>query len=130
MKVNKITFYAALLTAGGVALGAFGAHALKETLLVHGTTETWKTAVFYQLIHDLAAWAALSGATRHSPLLVKSAFAWLIGIFLFSGSLYGLSLGGPRWLGPITPLGGLAFIVGWLIAARAAWINSSSTADD
>ena len=130
MKVNKITFYAALMTAMGVALGAFGAHALKETLLIHGTTETWKTAVFYHLIHGLAAWAALSGAARNSPLLVKAALAWLSGIFLFSGSLYGLSLGGPRWLGPITPLGGLAFISGWVIAARAAWLNAPSQADD
>ena len=50
-------------------------------------------------------------------------FAFLIGIVLFSGSLYSLSLGGPRWLGPITPLGGLAFIVGWVSFAWSAWRN-------
>ncbi len=130
MNLNKITFFAAFLTALGVALGAFGAHALKETLLSHGTTETWKTAVLYHLLHGVAAWACLSGAARPSPLLVKSASAWLIGILLFSGSLYILALGGPRWVGPVTPLGGLAFIVGWLMAARAGWMGNSPNTDD
>lgn len=130
MNLNNITFFAALFTALGVALGAFGAHALKETLLNLGTTETWKTAVLYHLVHGVAAWTTLSRAAKASPLLVKSALAWLIGIFLFSGSLYVLALGGPRWMGPVTPLGGLAFIAGWLIAARAGWMGNSTSSDD
>jgi len=129
MNLNNIIFFAALITALGVALGAFGAHALKETLLTSGTTEAWKTAVLYHLVHGVAAWTTLSGAAKSSPLLVRSALAWLIGIFLFSGSLYVLALGGPRWMGPVTPLGGLAFIVGWLMAARAGWKVDSTPHD-
>ncbi|MDB4473625.1 DUF423 domain-containing protein [Opitutaceae bacterium] len=130
MNLNKITFFAALVASLGVALGAAGAHALQETLLNHGTTEPWNTAVLYHLVHGVAAWATLSGPAKSSPLLIKSALAWLIGILLFSGSLYVLALGGPRWMGPVTPLGGLAFIAGWLMAARAGWRGNSSNTDD
>ena len=128
--MNKITFCAAILASIGVALGAFGAHALKDTLLESGTTDTWKTAVFYHLIHAVAAWSLFLASPTTQRRLAKAATAWLIGIILFSGSLYCLALDGPRWLGPITPLGGLALLIGWLLAARAAWSAPNIPTDD
>jgi len=110
----------------GVALGAFGAHALRDALAASGHTGTWETAVLYHLVHALALAAvgvgAAAGVLAARPARV-AAWAFALGIVLFSGSLYGLSLGGPRLLGPVTPLGGVAFIVGWCslaFAARAA----------
>lgn len=128
--MNKITFSAAILASLGVALGAFGAHALKAALLESNMTDTWKTAVFYHLLHAIAAWSLFLASPSIQQRLAKAAFAWLIGIILFSGSLYGLALGGPRWLGPVTPLGGLAFVAGWILAARAAWSNTFISTDD
>jgi len=109
----------ALLAALAVALGAFGAHALKERL---GGDQLawWHTGVQYHGAHALAlVLLGLSAANgRAKPLA-----GWLMvaGIALFSGSLYALALGAPRWLGAITPLGGIAFIAGWVAFARAAW---------
>jgi uncharacterized membrane protein YgdD (TMEM256/DUF423 family) len=104
---------ASILGASAVVFGAFGAHALKARLEPASLT-TWSTAVEYHLIHALAllALALFGSATGRSIDLAASAFA--AGILLFSGSLYWLALGGPRWLGPITPLGGLCLIAGWL----------------
>ena len=101
---------AALSGALSVALGAFGAHALRGTLAAHDTTEVWKTAVLYHFLHALAllVLAALPNVSR----LVSSLF--VVGIILFSGSLYLLALTNIRWLGTITPLGGLCFLAGWL----------------
>lgn len=108
---------AALLGASGVALGAFGAHALRDSL---GPAETgwWQTAVQYQMWHALAllALAAL-------PLPRLALPAWLIcgGTLLFSGSLYAMALTGARGLGMVTPFGGALLILGWLaLAWRAA----------
>jgi uncharacterized membrane protein YgdD (TMEM256/DUF423 family) len=93
-----------------VAFGAFGAHALKETLAVHETTDAWNKAVLYQFVHALAllVLATLPAVTRWPAIL------FFAGIVLFSGSLYVLALTNIRWLGAITPLGGLCFLVGWL----------------
>jgi len=107
-----------LITAGllgftGVALGAFGAHALKEALAANGTTATWQTAVLYHLIHAVAL-AALPGWRWVGR-------CWTAGIVLFSGSLYWLALGGPKILGPVTPLGGAAFLLGWALLAWHAF---------
>jgi uncharacterized membrane protein YgdD (TMEM256/DUF423 family) len=100
---------AAALGLIGVGLGAFGAHGLKETLAASGRLETWQTAVLYQLVHAVAM---LALALR-TPL-ARGPFTWfLIGIIIFSGSLYLLSVTGVRWLGAITPIGGVAFLVGW-----------------
>lgn len=109
---------AAIFGLTGVVLGALGAHALHETLLVRGTLNTWETAVLYQLVHagaliGLAALIHASGTSRRR-YLGWVARCWVGGIILFSGSLYLLALGGPRILGPITPLGGLAFMLGWI----------------
>ena len=109
----------ALLGATGVALGAFGAHGLKDRLGPAGLA-TWQTAVEYHLIHAVALLALVlwNGATGRPIQPAAASFA--VGIVLFSGSLYALALGGPRWLGPVTPLGGLAFLVGWLARAWLA----------
>ena len=101
---------ASALGATGVALGAFGAHALKKVLLERGTTASWATAVQYQLLHAVALLALPSLKGDHE--LTKK--LWVGGVVLFSGSIYGLSLGGPRLLGPVTPLGGLCLIGGWV----------------
>jgi len=102
----------ALLALLGVALGAFGAHALKSHVSADAMI-IWHTAVFYHLIHAvvifvLGLYAKSSGADLKGPGLF-----FLTGIFLFSGSLYALTLTGIKPLGAITPLGGLCFLVGW-----------------
>ena len=102
--------------ASAVLLGAFGAHALRGALDPSGR-ELWHTASQYHFWHALAlAAAALSPAGR-ARRTALAAFA--IGIVLFSGSLYALALGAPRWCGAITPLGGVAFIVGWIALGLA-----------
>ena len=91
-----------------VAFGAFGAHALKATLLAHNSRDVWNTAVVYQFLHGLA----LVILAYHAGSRAVS-YLFLGGIFLFSGGLYALALTGANWLGPITPLGGLCFLAGW-----------------
>src|SRR5437868_12424060 len=97
---------AAALCLLAVALGAFGAHSLRSTLETHGILDAWNKAVLYHFIHAIAllALALYSIANRGA--------CWLLfaGIFLFSGSLYLLALSNVRWLGAITPLGGLCFL--------------------
>lgn len=113
---------AALLGAAGVGLGAFGAHGLRGQLGAQGL-ETWQTAVTYHLIHALAVLAVgvwLRVAAAAPAVTAFAGWSFVTGVVLFSGSLYLLALGGPRWLGPVTPLGGVAFIVGWLALAWAA----------
>ncbi|KZC15665.1 hypothetical protein RHOFW510R12_20370 [Rhodanobacter sp. FW510-R12] len=97
--------------ASAVLLGAFGAHALRGVLDARGI-ELWHTAVNYQVWHALAlAVAAGLGRGRSGRVAVA---ALVMGILLFSGSLYALALGAPRWVGIVTPFGGLAFVAGWL----------------
>ncbi len=105
----------------GVALGAFGAHALSGRL-TPDQLGTFETGVRYQMYHAFALVVVAWAATRWPGSLVTAA-GWLFvaGILLFSVSLYLLSLTGIRWLGAITPLGGVAFIVGWACLAWAAW---------
>lgn len=113
----------ALLMALGVVLGAFGAHGL-EGRITPEKIEVWKTGVLYHLLHALGivALGLLAARPGVSSGIVTAAFVCLlVGILFFSGSIYGLALGGPRWLGPITPLGGLLFIVGWVLVAWVAW---------
>lgn len=117
----------ALFAAFGVGLGAFGAHGLKARL--GESLATWETAVFYQLIHALAivAVAVLIRSGAQWPGLRSVGWLFGAGILLFSGSLYLLALGGPRWFGPFTPIGGIAFIGGWLWLAAAAARSGGST---
>src|ERR1700686_5773502 len=100
---------AAALSLLAVGLGAFGAHALKANLESHGMIEVWNKAVLYHFLHAVALFVlALHGAANRGAW-------WLLfaGIFLFSGSLYMMALTNLRWLGAITPLGGLCFLAGW-----------------
>ncbi|HEY4553685.1 MAG TPA: DUF423 domain-containing protein [Bacillaceae bacterium] len=99
-----------------VGLGAFGAHAL-EGKLEPKYLEVWKTGVTYQMFHALGliAIGILSGNVQASSLLGWSGWAMLIGIILFSGSLYVLSISGIRVLGAITPFGGVAFLISWVL---------------
>jgi uncharacterized membrane protein YgdD (TMEM256/DUF423 family) len=98
---------AALVIFVGIALGAFGAHGLSARLEETGRLANWETATFYHLVHGLAMFAvALHGRGL--------GYRWfLAGIILFSGSLYLLAVTGLTWLGAITPLGGVSFLVGW-----------------
>lgn len=106
-----------------VALGAFGAHALK-TRLTPDLLAIWHTAVQYQLYHVLALFAVallmMNGALESTALKVAG-IAFVVGMVIFSGSLYVLCLSGVRWLGAITPLGGTAFLVGWIALFVFAW---------
>jgi uncharacterized membrane protein YgdD (TMEM256/DUF423 family) len=100
--------------ASAVAFGAFGAHALQRVLGAPAM-EIWHTAVQYHFWHALAlALAVIAGHGRAGRVAVH---AFALGIVLFSGSLYALALGAPRWCGIVTPFGGLAFIVGWIALA-------------
>lgn len=126
--LHWITLAAGILGFAGVALGAFGAHALKETLTARGSVATWQTAVLYHLIHAVAL-LALVGAAHSAGSGPAGGWTnahwigvcWSLGVVLFSGSLYWLALGGPKILGPVTPLGGLAFLAGWLLVFWNAW---------
>ena len=103
---------AAFAGASGVALGAFGAHALRERL-EPAALAIWQTAVLYHLLHAVALLALVLFARATDRAVTLPAVLFGAGIVLFSGSLYGLALTSWRWLGPITPLGGLAFLAGW-----------------
>ena len=105
-----------------VAIGAFGAHALRARL-EPARLATFETAVQYHMLHAVAllAVAALAGRVQSQQLLLLSGGLFTAGIFLFSGSLYALAITGITWLGAITPLGGIAFIGGWLCMGIAAW---------
>ena len=109
----------AILGAMAVMLGAFGVHALKSRL---GAEEFgwWQTGVQYQMWHALIVTAlGLSGA-RWARL---PACMFVVGAVVFAGTLYAMALGGPRWLGAVTPLGGLSFIAGWVLLAWRALAN-------
>lgn len=108
--VNILLFrIAAALCFLAVALGAFGAHALKGTLAAHDMTDVWNKAVLYHFVHALALLllATLPGTSRVASGLL------LAGVLIFSGSLYLLALTNVRILGAITPIGGLCFLAGW-----------------
>ena len=102
--------------ASAVLLGAFGAHALRGVLDAGGR-ELWHTASQYHFWHALALAIACLASPGKARRCALAAFG--IGIVLFCGSLYALALGAPRWYGAITPLGGLAFIAGWIALGLA-----------
>jgi uncharacterized membrane protein YgdD (TMEM256/DUF423 family) len=118
MTFERVTLTAAALAgAAAVVLGAFGAHLLRASLDEHALA-TWHTAVDYQFWHALALLATgVLMRSRATNALRVAALAFGIGIVLFCGSLYLLALGAPRGFGAITPLGGVAFIVGGLALA-------------
>ena len=96
-----------------VALGAIGAHGLKATLDLHGTVAIWQTAALYHLVHSVVL---LVLAQRDAPPR-PSFLLFVAGIVIFSGSLYLLALTNVKWLGAITPLGGVSLLAGWLSLA-------------
>ncbi|MFP4616349.1 MAG: DUF423 domain-containing protein [Thiohalorhabdus sp.] len=112
----------ALNGALAVMLGAFAAHGLRDRL-GDRLLEVFHTAVEYHFYHALGL--ALIGLVVLSlgptPWLRAAGWVMLAGIVIFAGTLYGLALGGPGWLGAITPVGGTAFIVAWLLLAVGAW---------
>jgi uncharacterized membrane protein YgdD (TMEM256/DUF423 family) len=103
---SRIAAAAGLLA---VALGAFGAHELKDLLGRNGTASISQTAVFYHFIHA----GMLFILADRKPFRALAWWAFLVGIVVFSGSLYALAVTNLRWLGAITPVGGVSFIVGW-----------------
>ena len=119
----------------GVAAGAFLAHGLEDMLKRMGETdgagavplarrlEVFETGVKYQMYHafGLLALGLLAGRGTPGGLATAAGWAFLAGIVLFSGSLYGITFTGLKWLGMITPVGGLGFLVGWLALAAASW---------
>ena len=115
-RVTRIRI-AAIVVFLGIVLGAFGAHALEELLAENGREAIWETATLYHLIHGIALFVVAMAAAR--PL---GYWCFLIGIVLFSGSLYALALSDIPKLGIITPFGGVAFLIGW-----ARWIFARHT---
>ena len=108
---------AGILGTTAVALGAFGAHGLKERLAaVPEAAGWWQTATFYLLTHAVAI-----GALRDGP----SGLFWSVGAAIFSGTLYALALGAPRWLGAVTPVGGVLLLAGWVLLA---WRSARASA--
>ncbi|HLX94448.1 MAG TPA: DUF423 domain-containing protein [Verrucomicrobiae bacterium] len=99
-----------------VALGAFGAHGLNKILAQNGTAAIWETAASYHLLHAVMLFV-LAG---RKPPAAGPWWCFLAGIVIFSGSLYLLAATGARWLGAITPVGGISFLAGWLWLAMTA----------
>ncbi|MGA2787284.1 MAG: DUF423 domain-containing protein [Verrucomicrobiota bacterium] len=93
-----------------VALGAFGAHGLKDLLAQNGTAAIWEKAVFYHFIHAVMLFVL----AERKPFPAVAWWSFLIGIFFFSGSLYLLAVTHVLWLGAITPIGGVSFLFGWV----------------
>jgi uncharacterized membrane protein YgdD (TMEM256/DUF423 family) len=102
---------AGLLGAVAIALGAFGAHGLKERLaLIPEASGWWETATLYLLTHAVAVGAIVGRSVWPARL-------WVVGTLIFSVTLYAMALGAPRWFGAITPVGGSALIAGWVVLA-------------
>lgn len=119
--MSRLLFGAgALLALAGVAAGAFASHGLESRLSAEAMA-TFRTGVRYQIYHALAL-LAVAGGSAQWPGGPWAASGGLFGagVVLFCGSLYGLALGGPRWLGAVAPFGGTAFLLGWGLAAWAA----------
>ncbi len=118
----KLNWFAVGAIAGaiGVTLGAFGAHALKSRV-TEDLLSVFEIGVRYQMYHALALFAVAWAAGRWPGSWVNAS-GWLFtaGILVFSGSLYLMTLSGARWLGAVTPVGGLCFILGWIALAVAA----------
>ncbi|MEO0400714.1 MAG: DUF423 domain-containing protein [Pseudomonadota bacterium] len=112
MRLLHVT--AALGGFASVALGAFGAHGLEAALSAEGR-DWWDTASFYLLSHSLAALVCANAS--HDTNKRRAGWAFICGAFIFSGSLYAMALGAPRWLGAITPIGGVGLLLGWGLLA-------------
>ncbi len=111
---NRWLVVAALSGASAVLCGAFGAHALAARLS-EAQLSAWHTATLYHLVHSVALLGVALGVPAERRTLPATLLA--AGVVLFSGSLYALALGAPRWLGPVTPIGGSCLVLGWLSLA-------------
>jgi uncharacterized membrane protein YgdD (TMEM256/DUF423 family) len=121
MKPSLVFLLGALIMCAGVAAGAFGAHALGSTV-EPADLDIYRTGVRYHLIHGLALLAvALVAAHGPHALLRVATITFIAGIVLFSGSLYTLVLTGERWLGAVTPFGGVLLMIGWICLAIAGF---------
>ena len=121
--MDRLFFVLGSLFGGlAVAFGAFGAHGLRSRLTAD-LLATFETGVRYQMYHALALLAVAWAVTHWTRTGLPTYAGWLFvaGTLLFSFSLYLLALTGVRWLGAITPLGGVAFVAGWICLAFAAW---------
>src|SRR5690554_1798677 len=125
MKHQTLILCAALLLLTGVAAGAFGAHAIRHAVTPE-MLATWNTAVLYQLVHGLGLMltAQLYTSLRHG-LLHVACYVMLAGTLLFSGSLYLLVLTGTIWFAYITPIGGVLFLIAWMLVGIAAWATKN-----
>lgn len=113
--MNSTTAFriAAVFGFAAVALGAFGAHGLKPVLEANGTTAIWQTGALYHLVHS----AVLLFVAGREPLSVWAWRLFVLGMLIFSGTLYLLAVTNVKWLGAITPIGGVCLIAGWLVLA-------------
>ncbi|MEX2115282.1 MAG: DUF423 domain-containing protein [Bacteroidota bacterium] len=110
-----------LLALTGVAAGAFGAHTLRDVLSIE-RLEVFHTAVRYQMYHAFALFVAGWALDKYERRqFVKAGWMFLAGVALFSGSLYILVATEVRWLGAVTPVGGMAFLAGWFFLAKGFW---------
>lgn len=115
--MNGLGVAAAMTGFLAVALGAFGAHALEPSFSAQ-QAGWWATGTLYALVHSAAA---LAITVSHRTGLVRAGgWAFVLGALVFSGSLYALALGAPRWAGAITPIGGISFLAGWAMCALDA----------
>ena len=115
MTAKGVLITAGILGAISVGIGAFGAHGLKDLLATNGRADTFETAVKYQFYHTLALFLlGLLMVNHNVPQFTYAAYSFLAGTVVFSGSLYILCLTNVGWLGAITPLGGVGFILGWI----------------
>jgi uncharacterized membrane protein YgdD (TMEM256/DUF423 family) len=123
--MDRFLFAAGALSAAvGVLCGSFAAHALKARL-APDLLAVFETGARYQLFHALGLLAAAAAAPHLGARAVWGGWFLLAGTVLFSGSLYLLALSGVRWLGLVTPVGGVAFVVGWVLLALAALRGSA-----
>lgn len=112
----------AILAGLAVAAGAFGAHGLKDALAETGQTANFETAVRYQMWHALAL-LLCAALARNGARCAGAAWCFGVGTVVFAGTLYGIALGGPKWLGAITPIGGTLMIAGWVVLGWRAGVR-------
>lgn len=127
--LRSLTTLGCLLAGLAVAAGAFGAHMLKS-MLEPAMLTVFETAARYQMYHSLGMVATgLAGRAFDCPQVARAGWCFAAGMILFCGSLYCVSLLGIRWLGAITPIGGLAFIAGWSLLGWYVWCGTVSPND-
>ena len=121
MNTVVTTRIAALLGLMAVAFGAFGAHGLKDLLAHNGTAAIWEKAVFYHFVHAVM----LFMLAERKPFATLAWWSFFAGIIIFSGSLYLLAITHLHWLGAITPVGGLSFLIGWGALLRFSGVKNN-----